>query len=76
MLTGPMAFHDLPADSFPFTMELLDAATREVRWSVRVDGPGATKVPARNEINEGLPVIARIIRKDGTVAAEAAQDLL
>jgi hypothetical protein len=71
----PSAFHDFPADAFPFTLELLDAVTREVCWSVRVDGPGATKVPGRNEINEGRPVIARIIRKDGTVAAEAAQDL-
>ena len=69
----PVKFRDLPADAFPFTMELLDAETREVRWSVRVDGPGATKVPGRNEINEGRPVIARIIRKDGTVAAEVAQ---
>jgi hypothetical protein len=56
-------------------MEFLDAATREVRWSVKVTGPGAVKVPGRNEINEGRPVVARIIRKDGTVAAEAAQDL-
>lgn len=28
------AFHDLPASAFPFTIELLDAETREVCWSL------------------------------------------
>jgi hypothetical protein len=33
-------FRDFPRSKFPFTVELLDAETREVRWSVTIEGPG------------------------------------
>ena len=64
------AFHDLPASSFPFTCELMDAATGEVRWSATVQGPGALRIPAKAEINEGAPVSVRLRFPDGTVFEE------
>jgi hypothetical protein len=63
----PSAFHDLPASAFPFTMELLDAETREVRWSQRVTGPAAVRVPSRDEINNGKPLASRVTFADGEV---------
>jgi hypothetical protein len=67
MAEQPWAFHDLPADAFPVTLDLLDAASREVRWTLVLDGPGALRVPSRDEINGGLPVTARVTFADGTV---------
>jgi hypothetical protein len=63
----PSAFHDLPASAFPFTMELLDAETREVRWSQKVTGAAAIRVPSRDEINDGKPLTSRITFADGEV---------
>jgi hypothetical protein len=64
----PVAFRDLPAEAFPFTVELLDAGTREVVWGpVTVGGPGALKVPGQDKTGPGRK-IARITWADGTVA--------
>lgn len=62
----PAVFRDLPADAFPFTMEILDADTREVVWAVTVDGPGAIRVPGLDETGPGRK-IARITWADGSV---------
>ena len=66
-MTAPSAFHDLPPDSFPFTMELLDAETREVRWSATADGPGAVRIPGSHETNGGKPVAVRVTFGSGEV---------
>jgi hypothetical protein len=60
-------YTDLPASAFPFTLELLDAKTRKVRWSTTVPGPGVVKVPSKDEINGGRAVIARVSFADGEV---------
>jgi hypothetical protein len=61
------AFVDLPPDSFPLTIELLDAETRLVRWSARVTEPGVLNVPSRTEVNDGKLLAARVTWPDGTV---------
>lgn len=65
-MTDPAAFHDLPASSFPFTAQLLDAATREVCWEQVIEGPGALRIPSRDEVNDGRPLISRIVWADGS----------
>lgn len=60
-------FRDFPRSKFPFTMELLDAETREVRWSVTIEGPGAVQVPSKDEINGGRLLVGRITFADGEV---------
>lgn len=40
----PTAFHDLPADSFPFTMEVF-GKDGVLLWSCEVCGPGAVAIP-------------------------------
>lgn len=40
------AFHDLPAEDFPFTIEFMRADTNEVVHTIRVEGPGVVSVPA------------------------------
>jgi hypothetical protein len=64
-------FRDLPARRYPFTVRLLDAATRAVRWETEVAGPGALQVPGRDTINDGQPVIAQIIWPGGDVTEAA-----
>jgi hypothetical protein len=59
-------FHDLPAAAFPFTVELLDAETREVVWTAVVDGPGTLRVPGPDELGPRLKA-ARVTYADGTV---------
>jgi hypothetical protein len=59
-------FHDFPADAFPFTVELLDAETREVVWSATADGPGAMRIPGSDELGPRLKA-ARVTFADGTV---------
>jgi hypothetical protein len=61
------AFHDLPASSFPFTMELLDAETREVCWSATADGPGALRIPSKHEVNGGKLMACRVTSGNGEV---------
>lgn len=45
----PMAFRNLPADAFPFTMEAYDCDTLKVLYSYRVEGPGVMKIPPKPE---------------------------
>lgn len=40
----PFAFHDLPADTFPFTIEMYDVDTRETYETIEVAGPGAVRI--------------------------------
>jgi hypothetical protein len=40
----PSSFHDLPADSFPFTMEVF-AKDDSLLWSTTVEEPGAVAIP-------------------------------
>jgi hypothetical protein len=68
---SPVAFHDLPLSKFPFTAELLDAETGEVRWSLVITGPGVVRIPPKTEINEGRPVTARLTFADGEVQVSA-----
>ena len=65
-MTEPLAFHDLPASSFPFTIEILDNATREVAWSEEVTGPGAVRIPGLDETGES-PKAVRLSFADGQV---------
>ena len=66
----PHAFSDFPASAFPFTVELLQADTREVVWKTTVDGPGLLIVPGLDMTGPGRK-IARITFADGTVQEEA-----
>lgn len=43
----PTAFHDLSADSFPFTIEMYDVDTGIVYSTETVEGPGAMYVPPK-----------------------------
>lgn len=64
MPTKPYAFHDLPADSFPFTVEALDASGAVV-WTTEVTGPGALYVPPLATFYG--PVSVRLRFPDGSV---------
>jgi hypothetical protein len=66
-LSLPAKFRDLPASSFPFTMELLDVETREVCWSATADGPGVVRIPGKEETNGGKPVAVRVTFGNGEV---------
>ena len=68
----PVAFSDLPAAAFPFTVELLNTA-REVVWSTTVTGPGAIHVPGTDELGPG-PRTARITYPGGRVEESGAND--
>ena len=47
----PFMFTDLAADCFPFTIEFLDPATREVVWERRdIPGPGAIAIPSARSL--------------------------
>lgn len=54
----PTAFHDLPSESYPFTLELI--RQDETVWEVRVDSPGAVHVPGQHEIPGVGPVSCRV----------------
>ena len=41
-----VAFHDLPADQFPFEIVFTRADTGEEVQRIRVEGPGVVEVPA------------------------------
>jgi hypothetical protein len=60
----------VPASAFPFTIELLDTATRQLRWKTTVTGPGALQVPSKHDINDGKPLTSRFTWADGTVTEE------
>lgn len=41
----PYAFKDLPADQFPFRIDVHDENSGEQVWTITVFGPGAVRVP-------------------------------
>jgi len=63
------AFRDLPRSAFPFVIELLNAESRQVVWSAEVAGPGALRIPGRDETG-GRPVAVRVTYADGTVCVD------
>jgi len=67
MELGRTMFADLPAPAFPFTIELLDAATMRVVWEHTADGAGAVRIPAAAELGCER-VESRVTFADGTVA--------
>lgn len=48
-MEGPISFHGLSADSFPFEIKAWDADTGDVLWTTTVEGPSAVKVPGKPE---------------------------
>lgn len=42
-MTLPVAFHDLPAENFPFTVEFFRGD--ELVHTIRVEGPGGIYIP-------------------------------
>jgi hypothetical protein len=66
-VTDATSFCDLPASSSPLLIELLDASTRKIRWSVTVTCPGAVRIPGKHESNGGRPVAVRITSGDGKI---------
>jgi hypothetical protein len=64
------SFHRLPANAFPLFIELLDARTRTVRWSVIVLKPCVLRIPSKDKINNGEMVTPRVTYGDGRVFDE------
>jgi hypothetical protein len=62
--TPDVAFHDLPREAFPFTLEIFDEITGELIWQVRVDGPSAVPIPGKEP--EDNPRLVAITEPDGT----------
>jgi hypothetical protein len=64
-----LAFSHLSADCFPMRVELIDAATREERWSAVImsadDMP--LRIPTRHAVNAHRPTDIRVRLGDGTV---------
>lgn len=56
------AFHDLPAEEFPFRVEFWREDTGEVVHVIDVDGPGVITVPPLGR-QLGVRVGARIVRR-------------
>lgn len=52
---------------FPVTFTLIDRASRETRWHVRLDGPASIICPDRDQVNAGRPLAARVRWPDGTI---------
>ncbi len=64
---SPTLFRDLPAECFPFTIELLDPATREPLWATGdIAGPGAISIPAARDLGAER-VVSRVTFADGTI---------
>lgn len=57
----PSAFHDLPADAFPFTIVFTRVDTGQVVHRIHVAGPGAVTVPALSRLHGGVRIDARIV---------------
>ena len=70
----PFAFHDLPASAFPFTLQLIDAKTRRVRWRQKITGPAVIRVPSRHEVNDGKLLAARVVLADGSTVERETPD--
>lgn len=63
-MTDNVAFGDLPADAFPFTIEFFRHDTGEVVHTIHVPGPGAIAVPAL-AADVGVKIDVRIISPQG-----------
>jgi len=66
MADTPTAFHDLPAEAFPFTVEFFRVSDRVVMHTVIVHDAGLLRVPSNAELG-GEPVGVRTTYADGTV---------
>ncbi len=64
---NPIAFHEVSESVFPMTVEIL--LDGEVIWSQTVEGPGALRIPGRNELGtpEGKTTTCRITTADGYI---------
>ena len=61
-----VAFRELPANAFPFTVEFFKVSDGDVIHTIVVNGPGMMQIPAiAKEIGE--PVGTRTIFPDGQV---------
>lgn len=63
----PVAFRDLPAAAYPFTIRAFREDNGEKVWEETVDGPCALQVPALRRIH-GVAVQIEIAFADGSVA--------
>lgn len=66
-MTAHQPAFSLDRRSFPLTIQLLDAVARNVVWETTVSGPGAIRIPGRDETNEGRLVAVRMKSGDGPV---------
>jgi hypothetical protein len=70
----PYAFVDLPAEAFPFTVELFQQGGppgQEPLFRQVVDAPGALRVPGYAQL--GIKVDVKITWADGTVTYDRFQ---
>lgn len=65
----PTAFHDLPADKFPFIVEFISSKGMVVH-RIEVASPGVVKIPGLSPLFG--PVSTRVTFADGTVVTEPA----
>lgn len=67
-MTDNIAYHELPAHAFPFTLQLVNEITGAVVWEIEVTGPGAIMVPSLRHL--GVPVVGKVIWPDGSSQTE------
>lgn len=65
------AFHALPLECFPFTIEAINSRTGKVVWSATFDGPSMVYIPPLKH-QFGVPIAIRLLWPDGTVTTQAA----
>jgi hypothetical protein len=53
----PVAFHNLPADHFPFVIEFIGLHSRVQHETITVDGPGAVRIPGMAEAGEPIATV-------------------
>lgn len=46
--TPNVAFYDMPAEAFPFVMEIFEEDTGLLVWRVQVDGASAIPIPGKD----------------------------
>lgn len=62
----PVAFHDLPASEYPFTIEAINSVTGDIVWTRKVTGPESVYVPPLTRM-VGAPVDIRLRSSDGSI---------
>ncbi len=62
MSEQPVAWHDLPAAQFPFTVLFLRGDTEEVVHRIEVTGPGAVEVPPLGA-QLGVAITVQIVKE-------------